>query len=95
MSPAATEVKEAAPFSWGVEEKLLAAVANGILTAHDAAKSLIPAYMDKQDSGVIKIAQAALEDVEFFRDLCREEKNMDRDALIETAHNLRRHWDRT
>ncbi len=95
MSPAATEVREAAPFTWGTEEKLLAAVASGKLTAHDAAMALIPNYMDRRDSGVIKIAQAALEDIEFFRDLCKEEHYLDRDALIETSHNLRRHWDRT
>lgn len=94
MSPAAKEVVEAAPFTWCREERLLCAVVAGKLTAHNAARSLTPAYMNHTDSGVLKMEQAAIEDFEFYRDLVKAERHHDRDQLIETANNLRRLWDR-
>ncbi len=95
MSPAAKEVTDTVPFvNRFREERLLVSVVAGTVTAHSAAKSLTPAYMDRSDSGVLKLEQAAIEDLEFYRDLVSKERHHDRNVLASCARNLRQLWDR-
>lgn len=94
MSPAAEEVIKAAPHTDFTEERLLVAVVSGKIDAHTAARALTPLYMDRKDPGVIKIQQAALEDIEFYRDLVEAEHHHDKHILARTARDLRRLWDR-
>ena len=94
MSPAAKEVRDCNPNTRWNEERLLAFVAGGKMTAHDAARVLTPWYMNRTDSGVKKIEQAAIEDFEFYRDLVLHERKHDRNVLLSSAKNLRRLWDR-
>jgi hypothetical protein len=94
MSPSAEEMMKAAPLSRFSEERMLVMVADGRLTAHDAAKQLTPSYMDATDEAVIKMQQKALEDFEFYRDLYAEEKHHDGEVMRLSAKSLRRLWDR-
>ncbi len=94
MSPAAQEIKEAVPSANGHEETLLMKVASGEVTARMAAQALTPGYMDRSDSGVLKIEHAAIEDLEFYKDCVREYRRHDRNTLISSAVSLRRLWDR-
>lgn len=74
---------------------MLCMVARGRLTAHEAAQQLTPHYMDKTDSGVIKMQQKALEDFEFYRDLyIAENYRHDSEVIKQSAHCLRILWGR-
>lgn len=94
MSPAAKETRLAAPFTRNVENQLLMAVVSRKMTAHDAAKCLIPYYMDRKDSAVQKLTQATVEHFEFYRDLVYTEGRHDLESFNETCRLLRSAWDR-
>lgn len=95
MSPAARELAINTPKAKSfLEERLLAAVAVGTISAHEASEYLIPNYLDPQDAGVMKMRQASLEDFEFYRDLYREERKHDGTTMRDCAHTLRKLWGR-
>jgi len=94
MSPAAKEMTQAGPIPFNREAQLMAQVCAGTITAHAAAHSLTPMYMDRTESGVKKIEQVALEDFEFYRDLVQHERHHDKNVMLRTAKHLRVIWDR-